>query len=75
MLGFCYRNAKKCSEKIENMEQEIQDCEKKMMDMQKEQEKVESDGQVILDELKTISVCSAVRPCFIFLEYVKEIVT
>jgi hypothetical protein len=38
------------------MIQEIEDCEKKMLDMQKEQEKIESDGKVILDELKTISV-------------------
>jgi hypothetical protein len=44
------------------MEQEIEDCEKKMLDMQKEQEKIESDGQVILDELKTISVCCVVQP-------------
>lgn len=44
------------------MEQEIEECEKKMLGMQKEQGKIESEGQVILDELKTISVCSAVQP-------------
>lgn len=54
---FCYRNAKKSSEKIENMVQEIQDCETKMLNMQKEQEKIESDGKVILDELKAVAVC------------------
>jgi hypothetical protein len=59
---FCCRNAKKCGEKIENMEQEIEDCEKKMLDMQKEQEKIELEGKVILDELKTISVCCVVQP-------------
>jgi hypothetical protein len=59
-ICFYYRNAKKCKEKIENMVQEIQDCETKMLGMQKEQEKIESDGKVILDELKAIAVCPAV---------------
>jgi hypothetical protein len=38
------------------MIQEVEGCEKKMLDMQKEQEKIESEGKVILDKLKTISV-------------------
>lgn len=59
-ICFCYRNAKKSKEKIENMVQEIQDCETKMLGMQKEQEKIEADGKVILDELKGIAVCPAV---------------
>lgn len=49
------RNAKKCSEKIENMVQEIQDCETKMLNMQKEQGKIETDGKFILDELKAVA--------------------
>jgi hypothetical protein len=47
------------------MEQEIQDSEKNMLDMQKEQEKIESNGKVILDKLKNISVCPAVWPFLI----------
>jgi hypothetical protein len=42
------------------MVQEIQDCEVKMLDMQKQQEKIETDGKVILDELKTVAVRPAV---------------
>jgi hypothetical protein len=38
------------------MIQEIEDSEKKMLDMQKAQEKIESEGKVILDKLKTLSV-------------------
>jgi hypothetical protein len=59
-ICFCYRNAKKSHEKIENMVHEIQDCETKMLGMQKEQEKIETDGKVILDELKATAVCPAV---------------
>jgi hypothetical protein len=54
------------------MIQEIEDCEKKMLDMQKEQEKIESDGKVILDELKTISVGHSVLTIFNFMKYVKQ---
>lgn len=42
------------------MVQEIQDCETKMLGMQKEQEEIETDGKVILDELKGIAVCPTV---------------
>jgi hypothetical protein len=38
------------------MIQDIEDCEKKMLDMQKAQEKIESEGTVILDKLKALSV-------------------
>jgi Txe/YoeB family toxin of Txe-Axe toxin-antitoxin module len=59
-ICFCYRNAKKCKEKIENMIQEIQDRETKMLGMQKYMEKIEADGKVILDEMMAIAVCPVV---------------
>ena len=60
IIFFCYRNAKKSKEKIENMVQEIQDCETKMLGMQNEQEKTEADGKIVVDDLKGTAVCPAV---------------